>query len=296
MFLRFVARVSAMVAVSLLGSVSAFAELPDQLRLDHLGIEAGLSSSAVSRIIQDDNGFIWFATQSGLNRYDGYAVERYEHDPFHRNSLSHNLVQTMYHDDSGIFWIGTHGGLNRFDPESEEFRHYESDPQSLSSLSNNVVVAITRDAEDNLWVGTLNGLNRLDAETGRFAQYMDGDPDAGELPDKVVRSLALDARGTLWVGTYGGLSRYLPGEDAFETVADGPGRRGEPDGSGASIAGAEAAAARDLILAAERCVAETSPGSRGSCLRALGVLRVSENTRAKEQNAPRKTHCTHAPP
>lgn len=234
MIRRFAPRVFGVVAAALLGTVPAFAELPDQLRLDHLGIEAGLSSSAISRIIQDDNGFIWFATQSGLNRYDGYAVERYEHDPFDRNSLSHNLIQTMYHDDSGIFWIGTHGGLNRFDPESEGFRHYESDPQSLSSLSNNVVVAITRDAEGSLWVGTLNGLNRLDSETGRFAQYMDGDPEAGELPDKVVRTLALDAHGTLWVGTYGGLSRYLPGEDAFETVADGPGGRGEPDGTGGS--------------------------------------------------------------
>ncbi|MFW6312714.1 MAG: two-component regulator propeller domain-containing protein [Spirochaetota bacterium] len=187
-------------------------------RFDRLGIEDGLSSSSVSGVIQDEEGFIWFATQSGLNRYDGYSFERYENDPFDSNSLSHNLIQTIFYDDDGSIWLGTYGGLNRYDPATGLFTLYENVPEQPDSLSNNVVVAIARDSAGNLWAGTLDGLNRLDEATGRFQRYLPDESDVGAIPDKVVRTLLLDDHGTLWVGTYGGLSRYLPAEDSFATI------------------------------------------------------------------------------
>jgi signal transduction histidine kinase/ligand-binding sensor domain-containing protein/CheY-like chemotaxis protein len=188
------------------------------MRFDHLGIEDGLSSSSVSQVVQDERGFIWFGTQSGLNRYDGYSTTRFENDPFDENSLSHNQIQTIHYDGHGVFWIGTYGGLNRFDPETRRFVHYEHDPNDPTSLSNNVVVAIERDANDALWVGTLDGLNRLDPQTGEFSRYLPDPSSPGALPNKVVRTVVTDHDGNLWVGTYGGLSRYLPDRDAFETV------------------------------------------------------------------------------
>jgi signal transduction histidine kinase/ligand-binding sensor domain-containing protein len=195
------------------------AQLPGQPRFDHLSTRDGLTSSAVSRILQDSQGFIWIATQAGLNRYDGYSFTHYENNPFDRNSLSHNLVQTMYLDRDDLLWLGTYGGLNSFDPKSGNFESWSHDGADPGSLSNNVVVAITRDSRGNLWVGTLDGLNRLDEESGSFVRYLPVENDPGSLPDKVVRSLLTDSRGTLWVGTYGGLSRYIPEEDRFETFA-----------------------------------------------------------------------------
>jgi signal transduction histidine kinase/ligand-binding sensor domain-containing protein/ActR/RegA family two-component response regulator len=197
--------------------------LSGDIRFDHLGIPDGLSSSSVSSIVQDNEGFIWFGTQSGLNRYDGYSIERFEHDPFDRNSLSHNLIQTMHYDRaSGVLWLGTYGGLNRFDPRTRDFTVYDHAPEDPRSLSNNVVVAVERDAEQRLWIGTLEGLNRFDPPTGGFDRYLpDGSPDA--LPNKVVRDIRTDRLGRVWVGTYGGLSRYVPAKDGFETItADGP--------------------------------------------------------------------------
>lgn len=195
---------------------------PDTPGFDHLQTEDGLSNSSVSAIVQDRDGFVWFATQSGLNRYDGYRFTRYENDPFDRNSLSHNLIQTMFYDENGIFWVGTYGGLNRLDPETEAIRVYRHDPEDPASLSNNVVVAVARGPEGELWVGTLDGLNRL--EEGAFSRFRPGDPEEGRLPDKVIRDLTRDRNGTLWIGSYGGLSRYIPDEERFETfpVADDP--------------------------------------------------------------------------
>ncbi len=190
-----------------------------ELRVEHLGVAHGLSSSSVSKIFQDKYGFMWFATQSGLNRYDGYSFDRYEHDPFDRNSLSHNLIQTMYYEENGVIWLGTYGGLNRFDIKTGNFTWYTHKTDFSQSLSNNVVVAVTRDADGDLWVGTLRGLNRYDAENKRFTRYMSGDVEQGELASDVVRSLAVDNRGTVWIGTYGGLSRYNGNSDSFTTYA-----------------------------------------------------------------------------
>lgn len=205
------------------GTTAASDPLSGEIRFDHLGISDGLSSSSISSIVQDVEGFIWFGTQSGLNRYDGYSVERFEHDPFDRNSLSHNLVQTMhYARGEGILWVGTYGGLNRFDPRTGEFTLYEKTPEDRTSLSNNVVVAIEHDADGSLWVGTLEGLNRFVSDEDGFVRYLPG-TDEGSIPDKVVRTIRTDRLGRLWVGTYGGLSRYIPGRDAFETLtSDGP--------------------------------------------------------------------------
>ncbi len=212
--------------------------LPSEIRFDHITTSDGLLSSSVSSIFQDTDGLMWFGTQSGLNKYDGYSMTAFENDPFDENSLSHHLIQTMYRDENDILWIGTYGGLNRYDPSDNSFAHYTNNPDDPASLSNNVVVAVTRDAGGALWVGTLDGLNRLNEETGTFTHYRPPEPSGpsdsasgdgsvrdasrsgpteGSLPDKVVRCLLNDAGGNLWVGTYGGISRYVPDRDAFVT-------------------------------------------------------------------------------
>src|SRR6056297_2411682 len=170
--LRCVAVAFALSVLILLVVPVAADPLAGGIRFDRLGVSDGLSSSSVSSIVQDEEGFIWFGTQSGLNRYDGYSIERFEHDPFDRNSLSHNLVQTMHYDRTAdVLWLGTYGGLNRFEPGTGDFTLYDNRHDDPRSLSNNVVVAIEHDADGELWVGTLEGLNRFDAETGTFLRY-----------------------------------------------------------------------------------------------------------------------------
>jgi len=183
---------------------------------DHISRINGLSNSSISTIVQDKDGFMWFGTQGGLNRYDGKNVIVYEHDPFDSNSLPHRLIQTMYLDyDKNILWIGTYNGLAKYEIYKNQFTHYPHDPKNKSGLSNEVVTAITIDDDHQVWVGTLNGLNVLNLKTGQFKQYYHDPDNSFSLSDDTIRSLLKDSKGRIWIGTYHGLNLYDPDNDQF---------------------------------------------------------------------------------
>ena len=180
-----------------------------------LGKENGLSNMAVSSIVQDSKGFLWFGTQGGLDRYDGYQFKTYKKKPFDSNSLSHDLIQTLFMDRDDVLWIGTYQGLNRLDLKTDTFTRYRNVPGDSESLSNDVVVSILRDDAGTLWIGTLNGLNALDEDTGKFRHYFNHEEQPYSLSNSTVRVLFSDSEGRLWIGTYGGLNLYRPGTDDF---------------------------------------------------------------------------------
>ncbi len=104
---------------SLPPTLAALADQGKPLRFDHLTPEAGLSQSVVLDFVQDDQGFLWMATQDGLNRYDGYEFKVFKDDPQSANSLKGNFVASIDKAPTGEIWIGTaDGGLNRYDPPS----------------------------------------------------------------------------------------------------------------------------------------------------------------------------------
>jgi diguanylate cyclase (GGDEF)-like protein len=199
-----------------------------------LGTKDGLPNASVSGIVQDKTGYIWFGTQGGLARYDGYSFKLFERVPFDRDSLPHNLVQTLYLDGDYI-WAGTYGGLARLDPATERFVAYVHNPDDERSLSNDVVTCVVRDARGSLWVGTLSGLNRLDEATGEFERFLNDPADPRSLPANVVRALEVDGAGRLWIGTSGGgLALFDYGSRSFRAYRKG--------GAGGSAAGPAAGA------------------------------------------------------
>ncbi len=204
-------------AAVLLGFTLLAGELRAQghVYFEHIDKSTGLSNMAVSSIVQDSQGFMWFGTQGGLNRYDGYEFKTYKKKPFDSNSLSHDLIQTLYMDRDDILWIGTYNGLNRFDLKTGIITRYEHRTGDSASLSNDVVVAIQRDSRGKLWVGTLNGLNVLNEEDGTFTHYIHQPEDPESISNNTVRSIVEDDQGRMWFGTYEGLNRYNPESDSF---------------------------------------------------------------------------------
>src|SRR5512142_308349 len=96
----------------------------------------GLSQSAVNCIYQDRHGFMWFGTEDGLNRFDGYSFSVLRRDPADASSLSHNFVWAVQEDADGGLWVGTEGGLNRRAPGTTactRFRHDPRDPATVGS-------------------------------------------------------------------------------------------------------------------------------------------------------------------
>jgi hypothetical protein len=105
----------------------------------------GLSQTRVSTVIQDDLGFIWFATQYGLDRYDGYRFKVYKPERGKPNGPAGAYINSLFKDREGKLWLGTGRSLDRFDPVTEVFTHFHLDH---SSSNNNVDYSVRSIAED----------------------------------------------------------------------------------------------------------------------------------------------------
>lgn len=168
-----------------------------------LGIDDGLSQSTVLSILQDRKGFMWFGTANGLNRYDGYSLTIYKHNPMDSTSLSNDWIGSLYEDIDGILWIGTNEGLNRFDANHDDFTHYRFDPGDSTSIGGNFVTAIVQDQYGILWIGTNNGLSSFDPQTGIFKRHFCDSSKSRHIG--AVTALLLDKSGYTWIGTRNGL-------------------------------------------------------------------------------------------
>ena len=177
------------------------------LRFEHLSLEDGLSQSSVFDILQDRDGFMWFGTEDGLNRYDGHTFTVFKHIPFDSTSLITNRANTLLEDESGALWVGTTLGLNKMDSGTGTFISYHHDPDDSTSLSNNDVRALYQEPSGVLWVGTIAGLNRMDPETGAFTRYRHDPEDSASLSHNIIWDIHEDQAGALWVATPQGLNR-----------------------------------------------------------------------------------------
>jgi ligand-binding sensor domain-containing protein/serine phosphatase RsbU (regulator of sigma subunit) len=204
---------AAWLALALMLPVNVSAQ-QQHVRFEHISLEHGLSQSIVRAIFQDSKGFLWFGSQDGLNKYDGYEFTIYKYDPFDATSLSENDIWTIYEarSEPKALWIGTGAsGLNRFDRETETFTHFRHHSADPSSLSNNFVRQIYEDRAENLWVLTAaGGLDRLDRKTGKFAHYRHEPNNPTSLSHNAIIALheSLAEPGVLWIGTSAGLDRF----------------------------------------------------------------------------------------
>lgn len=216
---------SAQVFQRLPSTLAALAGQGASLRFDHLTPEAGLSQSVVLDFAQDDQGFLWLATQDGLNRYDGYEFKIFKDDPESDNSLKGNFVATIDRAPTGELWMGTSdGGLNRFDPRTGQFTSYLNDPADPNSLSENSVSSVDVDSQGIVWVGTNNtGLNRLDPRTGELTRYLNDPGDSQSLSANNIAVVLAAADGQVWIGTTGGgLNRLDPSTGRFTRYQNDP--------------------------------------------------------------------------
>lgn len=193
----------------LLGVSFAFAQKPD-LRFKHLKPEHGLSQSTVTAILKDSQGFMWFGTGNGLNKYDGYKFTIYTHNYQDPGSISSNRITDLLEDKEGNLWIATADrGLNKFDRSTGSFIRFESDTKNPETLSNNGLLSLYEDSTGDIWIGTYWGLNRLDKETNSFKKYFNSKKDSTSLINNAVSNILEDKDGYLWLATLGGgLERF----------------------------------------------------------------------------------------
>jgi signal transduction histidine kinase/ligand-binding sensor domain-containing protein len=181
----------------------------DNVVFNRISTEDGLSQSSVFCITQDNEGFMWFGTQYGLNRYDSYTFKVFKNDPYNSRSISDNYIQALLVDNSGILWIGTYdGGLNKFTPDTQDFIRYINKPDDSKSLSHNRVLCIFEDKSNELWIGTGDGLNKMDRKTGKFTRYVHEENIPNSLGNNIVYWIYEDHAGEMWIGTAEGLDQF----------------------------------------------------------------------------------------
>jgi len=194
------------------------------ISFEHLSIENGLNKLSIIDIIQDHQGFMWFATNFGLNKYDGYTTTNYRFDNKDPNSISNDRIQTLFEDSDGILWIGTqNGGLNKYNRETDSFVRYQNIASEPTSISSNYVVTVYEDIKGNFWLGTQGGgLNKMDKENGTFTHYLWNPNDETSLPSNYVNDIFEDKSGRLWIASLEGLSLFDRNTEKFFTYKNNP--------------------------------------------------------------------------
>jgi signal transduction histidine kinase/ligand-binding sensor domain-containing protein/CheY-like chemotaxis protein len=177
------------------------------VHFEHLTSDNGPSQNSIYCMLKDHYGLMWFATQGGLNKFDGYKFTVYTHIINDPKSISSNDINGLCEDKDGNIWVSTlHAGVSEYNREDESFINYQqkqNDPSSLSSDQTNLTYV---DKRGNVWIGTVAGLNLFNKQTKKFIHYTAKTNDASGLSNSAILSLCEDSKGNFWVGTENGLN------------------------------------------------------------------------------------------
>lgn len=192
-----------LLSLFLLSGLEALGQFEAQSQVKHYNIQQGLSQGVVNSIAEDDQSLLWFATEDGLNRFDGYDFKVFKYNQNNNNGFTDNFIQSLYKDSQGILWISSRSGLLKFNPDLETFTLFKHEFTSSAISTPNDVSFITEGSANNLWIAWYgNGFGSFDKTNNNFTPY-----NKAKLPslssDQTV-SLLEDDYGILWVGTQNG--------------------------------------------------------------------------------------------
>ena len=217
---RFKARAHASLALALLlvgGSRGAAGAVP--MRFERLGLDDGLSQQAVLTIAQDKQGFMWFGTEDGLDRFDGYS---FQHLRQTRNTtgLPDAFITDVRIDPTGRLWVATDGGAVVWRaPHEQQFHSILTGVAAAAAQGLDCIRVIRFDRSGQLWIGSREaGLAHLDPRTGQLTRYRHQAAHPASLGDDSIFALLVDRRGAIWVGTHSGLDRLDPATGTVQHV------------------------------------------------------------------------------
>lgn len=131
---------------------------PGQIRFQHIASEQGLTDLSVRHITQDKYGFMWFATHSGVARYNGYEITSYKFNSADTTTICSNRVESAFADKQGNVWFGTLYGFCKFNFNKNNFTRYLINDK-LQSPNNNITV-FENESDTSFFIGTAKGLYR----------------------------------------------------------------------------------------------------------------------------------------
>ena len=172
----------------------------------HYQVENGLSNNTVYCCLQDKQGFLWFGTKDGLNRFDGYTFKTFRHNINDKKSIGNNFIHTLYTDDKGTLWVGTDAGVYQYHAQNESFNY-------IKTPTNAAIRCIIKCNNDNYWFIAGNTLFIYNDKTGKLTnmqpfQHFD------------ATSITIDANKTIWVSsTAGTIEQFDPANNSFKSYS-----------------------------------------------------------------------------
>ncbi len=187
------------------------------IKFNHITTDDGLANGNVRSIIQDYQGFFWFGTEDGLQRYDGYSLVDYRHNSEDSLSLTSNFILQIFQDSKNNLWIGTlDAGLCWYNRKENNFKCFKNIPGDPQSLMSNQIRVISESSDGRLYIG-------LRERGFSYFSIPDTIPDRIEFTNVVIKEIASNPSSS-WVGDIvedknktlllamhgGGIQRYDP--------------------------------------------------------------------------------------
>lgn len=165
----------------------------------HYKVEDGLSHNTTNSILQDHNGFLWFGTKDGLNRFDGYNFKVFRNNPNNAKSIGSNFIKTL-HEYAGFLWIGTDNGLFKYSEVDDSF-------EIVNDSYNKTILDIDNDQSGNLWYIASGVLHKLNVDTEKTIETYD------QFYSLLITS---SNNGTIWVASHNHLYQYIADNKSFK--------------------------------------------------------------------------------
>ncbi len=169
----------------------------------HYKVENGMSNNTVLASLQDKDGFLWFGTKDGLNRFDGYHFKTFRSGKDPKTSLGINYIQSL-HEFKNYIWVGTDKGLYSYDKKLEKFTF-------INEAINNRINDIDNDFKNNLWFISIGTLIKYNVDT-KETRMFDGRNSF------YATSIACDNKGGIWVSSYDDLYHYSEATQSFDKI------------------------------------------------------------------------------
>ncbi|HEX2845980.1 MAG TPA: ATP-binding protein [Chitinophagaceae bacterium] len=195
-----------------------------QFKYERLTTSNGLSQGYVRGMLQDKDGFMWFSTKAGLNRYDGYSFKVFTHDAYDPHTISSNVINNLFEDSKGRLWIGTEdNGLNVYDKAKGIFHRILHEPKNPNSLSGNRITGEIVELPDGRFLvyASQKSFNVITLPENYFETNTV--PAITHIPVAYADSyipLFKDAKGRVWMSNRAKLYQFVPEKLIFEWQKD----------------------------------------------------------------------------
>ncbi|MBI5731175.1 MAG: hypothetical protein HY963_08565, partial [Ignavibacteriales bacterium] len=171
-----------------------------QGKFQNLTLKNGLSSNKVNSCLKDSKGFMWFATDNGICRYDGVRFKIFNNDNKSYPELKENIFNYVYQKSSDeLLFLSYEGRLYSYSYEKGKFTNLS---EKLSFLNKRLLTSLYKDRSNNFWISTGTGLLKVDERFNLIQEFNINEPETDSRENNRVMKICEDKTGILWLGMY----------------------------------------------------------------------------------------------